>query len=194
MSLFVLHVHHPASPITPWVPKVRAVFPVLQAYTFRSAPLMSSSGNLVYWGRREFASENELTNFAVNSQTNPVLLYRNQALILYDLQPATGVTLNVDGWAICNQYAYGTVSPFDASAVGVEGDTPYHFDLATYDYVTTLPEAYRIKQRDDDEVATASSVSGDPRYIFENVNAEDDQVYVIMKIQKMGAIGSGIRL
>lgn len=148
------------------------------------APLVSSSGNLVYWGRREFASEDELTSFAVNSQINPVLLYRNQALIQYDLQTASGVTLNVDGWAICNQYAYGTVSPFDASAVGVEGDTPYHFDLATYDYVTTLPEAYRIKQRDDDEVATASSVPGDPRYIFENVNAEDDQVYVIMKIQK----------
>lgn len=150
------------------------------------APLVSSSGNLVYWGRREFASEDELTNFAVNSQTNPVLLYRNQALIQYDLQAGSGVTLNVDGWAICNQYAYGTVSPFDASAVGVEGDTPYRFDLATYDYVTTLPEAYRIKLRDDDEVATASSESGDPRYIFENVNAEDDQVYVIMKIQKDG--------
>lgn len=150
------------------------------------APLVSSSGNLVYWGRREFASEEVLTNFAVNSQSNPVLLYRNQALIQYNLQPAAGVKLNVDGWAICNQYAYGTVSPFDASAVGVEGDTPYHFDLFTYDYVTTLPEAYRIKQRDDDEVATASSESGDPRYIFENVNAEDDQVYVIMKIQKDG--------
>lgn len=148
------------------------------------APLVSSSGNLVYWGRREFASENELTNFATNNQGNPVLLYRNQALIQYNLQPATGVTLNVDGWAICNQYAYGTVSPFDASAVGAEGDTPYHFDLDKYDYVTTLPESYLIKQRDDDEVATASSESGDPRYIFENVNAEDDQVYVIMKIQK----------
>lgn len=150
------------------------------------APLVSSSGNLVYWGRREFASEDELTNFAADSPTNPVLLYRNQALILYDLQTTSDVNLNVDGWAICNQYAYGTVSPFDASAVGAEGDTPYHFDLDEYDYVTTLPEAYRIKQRDDDEVATASSVPGDPRYIFENVNAEDDQVYVIMKIQKNG--------
>lgn len=148
------------------------------------APLVSSSGNLVYWGRKEFASENELTNFATSSQDNPVLLYRNQALIQYDLQTASDVTLNVDGWAICNQYAYGTVSPFDASAVGVEGDTPYHFNLSTYDYVTTLSEAYRIKQRDDDEVATASSELGDPRYIFENINAEDDQVYVIMKIQK----------
>lgn len=151
------------------------------------APLVSSSGNLVYWGRREFASENELTNFAAASQTNPVLLYRNQALIQYVLPPASDdVTLVVDGWAICNQYAYGTVSPFDASAVGIEGDTPYYFDLGTYDYVTTLPEAYRIKQRDDDEVATASSEPGDPRYIFENVNTEDDQVYVIMKIQKNG--------
>ena len=150
------------------------------------APLVSSSGNLVYWGRREFASEDELTNFAADSPTDPVLLYRNQALILYDLQTTSDVNLNVDGWAICNQYAYGTVSPFDASAVGVERDTPYHFDLAMYDYVTTLPEAYRIKQRDDDEVATASSVPGDPRYIFENVNAEDDQVYVIMKIKKNG--------
>ncbi|CCX61042.1 putative uncharacterized protein [Bacteroides sp. CAG:598] len=150
------------------------------------APLVSSSGNLVYWGRREFASEDELTNFAADSPTNPVLLYRNQALILYDLQTTSDVNLNVNGWAICNQYAYGTVSPFDASAVGVEGDTPYHFELAMYDYVTTLPEAYRIKQRDDDEVATASSVPGDPRYIFENVNAEDDQVYVIMKIKKNG--------
>lgn len=150
------------------------------------APLVSSSGNLAYWGRREFASEDELTNFAADSQTNPVLLYRNQALILYDLQTTSDVNLNVDGWAICNQYAYGTVSPFDASAVGAEGDTPYHFDLDEYDYVTTLPEAYRIKQRDDDGVATASSVSGDPRYIFENVNAEDDQVYVIMKIKKNG--------
>lgn len=50
--------------------------------------------------------------------------------------------------------------------------------------MTTVPEAYRIKLRDDDEVATASSQMGDPRYIFENINADDDQVYVVMKIQK----------
>ena len=148
------------------------------------APLVSSSGNLVYWGRKEFASENELTNFAGNSMINPVLLYRNQALILYDVQPASGVSLSVEGWAICNQYAYGTVAPFDASAVENSEETPYHFDLDAYDYVTTLPEAYRIKLRDDDEVATVSSQGGDPRYVFENVNADDDQVYVIMKMTK----------
>lgn len=146
------------------------------------APLVSSSGNLVYWGRKEFSSETELTDFAVASQNSPVLLYRNQALIQYDLSSAPD--LKVEGWAVCNQYAFGTVAPFDASVVGNSEDTPYHFDLSTYDYVTTVPETYRIKLRDDDEVATASSQVGDPRYIFENVNADDDQVYVIMKIQK----------
>lgn len=146
------------------------------------APLVSSSGNLVYWGRKKFSSETELTGFAADSGQSPVLLYRNQALIQYDLSLASG--LEVKGWAVCNQYAYGTVAPFDASAVGNSGDTPYHFDLDAYDYVTTLPEAYRIKLRDDDEVATVSSQGGDPRYIFENVNADDDQVYVIMKMKK----------
>lgn len=146
------------------------------------APLVASSGNLVYWGRKEFASVDELTGFADDSKASPVWLYRNQALIQYDLSSASG--LEVEGWAVCNQYAYGTVAPFDASAVENSGDTPYHFNLGTYDYVTTVPEAYRIKLRDDDEVATVSSQGGDPRYIFENVNADDDQVYVIMKMKK----------
>lgn len=144
------------------------------------APLVSSSGNLVYWGRQAFASVDELTGFATSRKS--VLLYRNQALIQYDLSSAPD--LKVEGWAVCNQYAFGTVAPFDASVVGKSGDTPYHFDLKTYDYVTTLPEAYRIKLRDDDDVTTVSSQDGDPRYIFENVNADDDQVYVVMKIQK----------
>lgn len=144
------------------------------------APLVSSSGNLVYWGRKEFASVDELTGFATSGKS--VLLYRNQALIQYDLSSASDLV--VEGWAVCNQYAYGTVAPFDASAVGIPGDTPYHFDLGTHDYVTTLSEAYSIKLRDDDDVTTVSSQDGDPRYIFENVNADDDQVYVVMKIQK----------
>ena len=146
------------------------------------APLVSSSGNLVYWGRQAFASVDELTDFAAGGGQSPVLLYRNQALIQYELSSAS--ELKVEGWAVCNQYAFGTVAPFDASVVGKSGDTPYHFNLGTYDYVTTVSDAYLIKLRDDDEVATASSQMGDPRYIFENVNADDDQVYVIMKMKK----------
>ena len=145
------------------------------------APMVSSSGNLVYWGRKTFADENALTNFAANS-TAPVILYRNQALVQYQTNPAQGVTLEVLGWAALNQYAYGTVAPFDASAI--EDGDPFHFDLGTYDFVTTLPEAYNVKQTDVESVGQASAQEGDPRYLFETPNPEDDQVYLIMQIRK----------
>ncbi len=145
------------------------------------APLVSSSGNLVYWGRREFADATELTNFATNSKTNPVILYRNQALITYEI---TNSAITFEGWAALNQYAYGTVAPFDASAVGEANDTPFHFDLSTHDFVTTLPEAYNVKQTDVEDVSQASDEAGDPRYVFESPNPEDDQLYLIMRLRK----------
>lgn len=148
------------------------------------APLLSSSGNLVYWGRKAFNNSDDFISFAQNP--DGVILYRNQALVKYSVEPASGVnSLKVLGWSICNQYAYGTVAPFDAN-VG-ENDTPYHFDLTQFDFVTTLPEAYRVKMTDDKEVGEATSESlGDPRYIFDNPNSEDDQLYMIMKIAKNG--------
>lgn len=148
------------------------------------APLLSSSGNLVYWGRKAFNNSDDLISFAQNP--DGVILYRNQALVKYSVEPASGVSsLKVLGWSICNQYAYGTVAPFDANAG--ENDTPYHFDLTQFDFVTTLPEAYRVKMTDDKEVGEATSESlGDPRYIFDNPNSEDDQLYMIMKIAKNG--------
>lgn len=150
------------------------------------APLVSSSGNLVYWGRKEFEDQQGLIDFAKNP--TGVVLYRNQALLKYEVQPAQGVSsLVVDGWAICNQYAYGTVAPFDASAIGAAGDTPFHFDLVNHDFVTTLPEAYNVRMTDDEDVAQATATAGgDPRYVFDNPNAEDDQLYMIMKIRKNG--------
>ena len=91
------------------------------------APMVSSSGNLVYWGRKTFNDVNELTTFAAGgNQSNPVLLYRNQAVVQYELKPASGVQLKVVGWAALNQYAYGTVAPYDATA-----DDPFRFDLGT---------------------------------------------------------------
>ena len=149
------------------------------------APLVSSSGNLVYWGRKTFGDENALATFATNSASDPVILYRNQALVEYNTHnAAAGVTLEVLGWAALNQYAYGTVAPFDASAIGPDSD-PFHFNLTEgHDFVTTLPEAYNVKQTDVEGVGQASSQEGDPRYLFETPNPEDDQVYLIMQIQK----------
>ena len=150
------------------------------------APMVSSSGNLVYWGLKTFDSEEALTNFAANSASDPVILYRNQALVEYNTHnAAAGVTLEVLGWAALNQYAYGTVAPFDASAIGPDSD-PFHFNLTEgHDFVTTLPEAYNVKQTDVESVGQASAQEGDPRYLFETLNPEDDQVYLIMQIRKM---------
>lgn len=144
------------------------------------APMVSSSGNLVYWGRKTFNDVNELTTFAAgDNQSNPVLLYRNQAVVQYELKPASGVGLRVLGWAALNQYAYGTVAPYDATA-----DDPFQFDLGTYDFATTLPEVYNVKQTDVESVGQASDLEGDPRYLFETSNPQDDQVYLIMYIEK----------
>lgn len=144
------------------------------------APMVSSSGNLVYWGRKIFAGEDELTAFAAGgNQGDPVLLYRNQAVVQYELRPAAGVQLEVLGWAALNQYAYGTVAPYNASA-----DDPFLFDLGENDFVTTLPEVYNVKQTDVESVGQASDLEGDPRYLFETLNPQDDQVYLIMQIRK----------
>ena len=142
------------------------------------APLVSSSGNLVYWGRETFTDVPNLAD-------RIIILYRNQGLVDYKIQN-TG--LQVTGWAICNQYAYGTVAPFNSSATDLENGNGFLFDLNQSDFVTTLPEAYNIKQSDDQDVGEASQSQEegtiDPRYLFETPNPEDDQVYVIMKIRK----------
>ncbi|WP_304195513.1 hypothetical protein [Phocaeicola plebeius] len=142
------------------------------------APMVSSSGNLVYWGRKTFTSKDDLTAFANNPTA--ITLYRNQAQIKYNV---TGSGLDVLGWAACNQYAYGTVAPFDASAIGVEGDNPFHFSLEENDKVTTLPEAYNVKATDPRQV-NQNEADGDPRYVFETSNPENDQLYIIMLIKK----------
>lgn len=143
------------------------------------APLVSSSGNLVYWGRETFTNVPNLAD-------HTIILYRNQALVDYNIIQNTG--LEVTGWAICNQYAYGTVAPFNSSATELENGNGFLFDLNLYDFVTTLPEAYNVKQSDDQDVGEASQSqeegTNDPRYLFETPNPEDDQVYVIMKIKK----------
>lgn len=146
------------------------------------APMVSSSGNLVYWGRREFADVKALADFAANSASDPVILYRNQALVQYKTE---GTGIKVLGWAALNQYAYGTVAPFDASNT----EDAFHFNLtasgtAEDDFVTTLPEEYNVKQTDVESVSQASALEGDPRYLFETPNPEDDQVYLIMRISK----------
>lgn len=146
------------------------------------APMVSSSGDLVYWGRETFADEAALLGFA--GGTPAVTLYRNQALVRYAVgTDAQQKGISVKGWAFCNEYAYGTVAPFDTQTL----DDPFHFDLstgaaATDDFVTLLPEQYNVKMTDPTEATVQADDGNDPRYVFENPNREDDQMYVIMLI------------
>lgn len=43
----------------------------------------SSSGRLVYWGRKVFTSEDDLTSYFKDNSTSPIILYRNQAAVTY---------------------------------------------------------------------------------------------------------------
>lgn len=55
----------------------------------------SSSGRLVYWGRKVFKTEDELTSYFNNNSSSPIVLYRNQAAITYKIE--NNVSINFQG-------------------------------------------------------------------------------------------------
>lgn len=88
----------------------------------------SSSGRLVYWGRKVFTSKNDSTSYFTNKNntqtSSPIILYRNQAAVTY--QKAKNVTgeFEIQGFAICNTYAKGTVVPYNHQ----NETNPFDFD------------------------------------------------------------------
>lgn len=139
----------------------------------------SSSGRLVYWGRKVFKSETELTSYFKDNSTSPIILYRNQAAITYN---KNNLNLNIQGFAICNTYAKGTVVPYNHQN---ETD-PFNFDLtesqghAVHDYVTLCSGEDLIKATDPEDTEVQNEWG--LRYIFEHENAQDDPMFAIFKI------------
>ena len=140
----------------------------------------SSSGRLVYWGRKVFNSEDELTSYFKDNSTSPIILYRNQAAITYN---KNNLNLNIQGFAICNTYAKGTVVPYNHQN---ETD-PFNFDLTTesqgravHDYVTLCSGEDLIKATDPEDTEVQNEWG--LRYIFEHENAQDDPMFAIFKI------------
>lgn len=139
----------------------------------------SSSGRLVYWGRKVFISETELTSYFKDNSTSPIILYRNQAAITYN---KNNLNLNIQGFAICNTYAKGTVVPYNH-----QNETgPFNFDLtesqghAVHDYVTLCSGEDLIKATDPEDTEVQNEWG--LRYIFEHENAQDDPMFAIFKI------------
>lgn len=140
----------------------------------------SSSGRLVYWGRKVFNSETELTSYFKDNSTSPIILYRNQAAITYN---KNNLNLNIQGFAICNTYAKGTVVPYNHQ----NETNPFDFDLTTesqgravHDYVTLCSGEDLIKATDPEDTEVQNEWG--LRYIFEHENAQDDPMFAIFKI------------
>lgn len=147
----------------------------------------SSSGRLVYWGRKVFTSEGDLTSYFTNKNntqtSSPIILYRNQAAVTY--QKAKNVTgdFTIQGFAICNTYAKGTVVPYNHQ----NETNPFDFDLtksqegrAVHDYVTLCSGEDLIKATDPEDTEVQNEWG--LRYIFEHENAQDDPMFAIFKI------------
>lgn len=140
----------------------------------------SSSGRLVYWGRKVFNSEDELTSYFTDNSTSPIILYRNQAAVTY--QNVTD-EFEIQGFAICNTYAKGTVVPYNHQ----NETNPFDFDLTTesqgravHDYVTLCSGEDLIKATDPEDTEVQNEWG--LRYIFEHENAQDDPMFAIFKI------------
>lgn len=140
----------------------------------------SSSGRLVYWGRKVFKTEDKLTSYFNDNSSSPIVLYRNQAAITYKIE--NNVSINFQGFAICNTYAKGTVAPYNHQ----NENNPFDFNLieseehTIHDFVTLCSGKDLIKATDPENTEIQNDWG--LRYVFEHENALDDPMFAIFKI------------
>lgn len=134
----------------------------------------SSSGRLAYWGRKIF------TEIPSNDNIGTITLYRNQAAITY-YTVKEDVKLSIEGFAICNAYAKGTVVPYNHEGEDESGHNPFDFNLESHDFVTLCSGDDLIKETDPTGIVVENEW-GDLQHVFEHENAEDDPIYTIFKI------------
>lgn len=115
-----------------------------------------NSSNLVFWGRQTISSPGDTPN---------ITLYRNLAKVTVENE---ATNFEVTGYALCNYANSGTVAPFNPDAA----NTPF----TLIDGTPTLPRS-PISKIDQ----TASDCNLEPKYMFENGNTSNDQVYIILK-------------
>lgn len=118
-------------------------------------PALSGS-KLIFWGR-----------LVVNSLADPlsVTLYRNQAKVSVENEASN---FDVTGYAVCNTLAMGTAAPFNPDAES----NPF----VLMENRPTIPAGTAAKLNQTAEDCTLT-----PKYLFENENYFDDQIYVIIK-------------
>ena len=130
------------------------------------ASLEASAGRMIYWSRK---TVNELRSH--NSESNPVLLLRNQAKITLSVEAAA--RFEQKGWVVVNSNAFGTVAPY-CPEHGFEA--PHYIDRP----FVTLPEN-TTKLGDFLDVRTNPE-----EYIFETENTVDSPIDFIVKGSQNG--------
>ena len=129
--------------------------------------LVSSSGRMTYWARKEFTGE------PTNDDINGLQLLSNQAKVSFVNN--TNNSLTVEGFALCNVRAWGTTAPFNPNA-----ENPFDFDLENFNnlYITS-PDAEHLQlSPDPEDVLTTAE-----QYLFEDPNTLLEPVFAIFKIK-----------
>lgn len=123
--------------------------------------LEASAGRMIYWARK---TVDELKGH--NTQSNPVLLTRNQAKFTLEVDPS--VPFVQSGWIVVNTNAYGTVAPY-CPEHGFE--SPHYIDRP----FITLPD-------DNQKLVEFLNVRTNPEeFVFETENTADDPVDFILR-------------
>ena len=130
------------------------------------ASLEASAGRMIYWSRK---TVDELRSH--DSESNPVLLLRNQAKISLSVEASS--KFEQKGWVVVNSNAFGTVAPY-CPEHGFEA--PHYIDRP----FVTLPEN-TTKLGDFLDVRT-----NEEEYIFETENTVDSPIDFIVKGSQNG--------
>lgn len=123
--------------------------------------LEASAGRMIYWAR---TTVEEIADY--NSESNPLVLVRNQAKFTLDV--AAGADFIPNGWIVVNTNAFGTVAPY-CPEHGFEA--PHYIDRP----FVTMPEN-TTKLGDFLDVRTNPE-----EYVFETENTADSPIDFIVK-------------
>lgn len=135
--------------------------------------LEGSAGMMIYWARFRRPDPAKSMAEAIKGQT--INLIRNQAKV--SVEVAASVSgVNVEGFAVCNTYAFGTVAPYSGKTTSFFPSAE-EFKSAEWKDIVTLP-ARREKLSDPVDIDIDIA---DSDYIYENENDSADPISVIIK-------------
>lgn len=133
------------------------------------ALLEGSSGRMIYWSR--FAATGGQGDIASQlAASDPIHLIRNHAMFSVEVGESaagTAVDFIVEGFAVCNTNAFGTVAPYHP-------ELGFDFIWPGEDFVTLPVDGAKLS--DIMDVTDAEN-----QYVFETENRADDPVSVIIK-------------